>query len=136
MCPACGKPMVAYEWEGVEIDHCAFCGGTWLDAGEMEMILELAGLSPDGVEEALARATDRQRTRRRCPRCPLKLREIAINEPDPVILDRCPRGHGLWFDEGEMENVIRTNTEGDEAVVARFLGDLFGYEFHSRQGGN
>ena len=94
MCPACGKPMVAYEWEGVEIDHCAFCGGTWLDAGEMEMILELAGLSPDGVEEALARAADRQRTRRRCPRCPLKLREIAINEPDPVILDRCPRGHG------------------------------------------
>jgi Zn-finger nucleic acid-binding protein len=128
--------MAAFEWEGVEIDHCAFCGGTWLDAGELEMILELSGLSPAGVETALNRAEERGRTPRRCPRCPAKLREIAVDAPDTVILDRCPRGHGLWFDRGEMEKVIRTGTGGDEAVVARFLGNLFGNELHSRQGGN
>ncbi len=37
--------MVAFELEGVEIDRCLACEGTWLDAGELELIVELYLLS-------------------------------------------------------------------------------------------
>ncbi|MCH2376546.1 MAG: zf-TFIIB domain-containing protein, partial [Planctomycetes bacterium] len=43
MCPGCKEPLVAFELEGIEIDHCVECKGTWLDAGELQMFLELAG---------------------------------------------------------------------------------------------
>ena len=38
MCPVCKEPMLVLELDTVEIDHCARCGGTWLDAGELERI--------------------------------------------------------------------------------------------------
>ena len=55
MCPVCNEAMVAYEWEGIEIDGCSLCGGVWLDAGEVEVIAELAGVDPGAVSEALAK---------------------------------------------------------------------------------
>jgi len=33
MCPACKEPLVVFELDGVEIDRCLRCGGTWLDDG-------------------------------------------------------------------------------------------------------
>lgn len=61
MCPACHEPLVVFELEGVEVDHCPACLGTWLDAGEVELIAERAGVKVDAVREALrtGRSTDR-----------------------------------------------------------------------------
>ena len=63
MCPACKKPMVSFEFEGVEIDRCLECGGTWLDAGELELLTELAGVEPGGVSRALQEAEAKGRSR-------------------------------------------------------------------------
>ena len=52
MCPVCRRPMVAFELEGVEIDRCVGCEGTWLDAGELEVIAETAGASRGALFEA------------------------------------------------------------------------------------
>lgn len=40
-CPRCAKPMVRLRYgdEKVELDHCASCGGVWLEAGALERIL-------------------------------------------------------------------------------------------------
>jgi len=38
-----------------------------------------------------------------------------------VELDRCPSGHGLWFDRSEMETLIAASKDGGAAKV---LGDL------------
>ena len=32
--------MITLELEDVEIDHCLDCGGIWLDAGELELLLD------------------------------------------------------------------------------------------------
>ena len=125
MCPVCGEPMVAFELEGVEIDHCLSCLGTWLDAGELEMISELAGVPPGEMGRALVERRGGRRTRRHCPRCPRRLREIDIGDPQPVSIDRCPWGHGLWFDRGEMLEVIRSFAGGEDGEVARFFGNLY-----------
>ncbi len=43
VCPVCNKDMLVLEFELVEIDHCAECGGVWLDSGELALIGQRAG---------------------------------------------------------------------------------------------
>ena len=124
MCPACREPVVTFELEGVEIDRCLRCGGTWLDSGEFEALVLSSGGTAKGargrISEALYRARGK-RGDRRCLRCPKRLEVVRING---VELDRCPRGHGLWFDRSELELLIGSFKDGEEGNVARFLGDL------------
>lgn len=37
-CPKCGMALEALTLEGVEIDRCRSCNGTWLDAGELDQL--------------------------------------------------------------------------------------------------
>jgi Zn-finger nucleic acid-binding protein len=39
-CPLCARPLEAVERQGVEIDHCPSCNGLWLDAGELDALIE------------------------------------------------------------------------------------------------
>jgi len=38
-CPVCKNAMITLELQEVEIDYCTDCGGIWLDAGELELLL-------------------------------------------------------------------------------------------------
>jgi len=129
VCPACGQPLIALELEGVEIDYCAACGGVWLDAGELEQIAELAGVAPGPLSAVLGAAVPGPRGRRRCPRCRRRLRTVMIGEAASVRLDRCPLGHGLWFDAGELRTLISSFARGESGAVAAFLGDVLRCEF-------
>ena len=125
MCPVCGEPLVTYELDSIEIDHCVTCLGTWLDAGELEMIAERAGVASGAMTIALNKRREGRPTKRRCPRCRRRLREIDICGTQTVSIDTCPRRHGLWFDRGEMQAVIRSFAEGEAGEVARFFADLY-----------
>ncbi len=124
MCPVCRTPMVAFEMDGVEVDRCVECGGTWLDAGEFISIAGLEDVPADSFSEALASARGVSRTRRRCPRCPRRLGEIEVGRDPAVVLDRCPWGHGLWFDRGEMIALVRSFAGDRRAGVVGFLADV------------
>jgi len=121
MCPACKEPMVVFELDGVEIDRCLRCAGTWLDAGEIDQLSRLHGASAGKLSAAIGRADGEKQGERRCVRCSKKMRIVAING---VQIDRCPRGHGLWFDRSEMETLIASFKEGEGAAVGRFLGEF------------
>jgi len=151
MCPVCRRPMVVYEFEGVEVDHCLECDGVWLDAGELQLLTDLGGVRAGGLSAALGRAEALARSRRRCPRCRRRLRSVAVTgghapggsgpgsaghrEEKVVAIDRCPRGHGLWFDKGEMETLVRSFSEGQEGAVARFFGELYRGSLWTPSGG-
>lgn len=122
MCPACREPLVTYELEGIEIDRCLKCKGAWLDAGELDQIGLLEGVPPGRLTEALDRAGGDSHGGRTCLRCGGGLKRVTVQGVD---LDRCPWGHGLWFDKGEMRTLVVSLKEGEEGVVARFFGDLF-----------
>lgn len=124
VCPVCSEALVAYEWEGVEIDSCAVCGGVWLDAGEIEIIAELAGVDRGPVSEALNRANGPAHAKRRCPRCREKLRTIAVGGDCGV--DTCPEHHGLWFDSGEVRAFVVSFETGEPGAVADYLTAIFG----------
>lgn len=125
MCPVCREPMIAYQLEGVEIDRCLECGGTWLDAGELETLAELADADLSKLARALEEQRGARRTDRRCPRCPRRLREFRLGERDQVEIDRCPGNHGLWFDRGEMAAVIHAYATGKGGAVAGFFAELY-----------
>lgn len=125
MCPGCGTPLIVFELSGVEVDYCPACGGVWLDSGELERIAALAGAAPDRLAQALLSGREGARTRRRCPRCSWRMREVQVGAEAPVTLDRCPAGHGLWFDKGELRGVIEGAGGGEASAVAEFFEDLF-----------
>lgn len=135
-CPACAEPLVVFELEGIEIDRCLACGGTWLDEGEVALIAERAGLAPDTV--AARRTPDAERSSgdrrgapratgaRHCPRCGGSLEATpGPGASSEIELDRCPRGDGLWFDAKELERVLESWGEPAGAAVGAFLAKLF-----------
>ena len=118
MCPACKEALVVFELDGVEIDRCLRCAGTWLDAGEVDQVARLQGGAPDRLTAAIARADGGKKGGRRCVRCSAKMRVVTLEKTE---IDRCPRGHGLWFDRNDIETLVAANKEGG---VATFLGQL------------
>ena len=122
MCPVCAEPMVVFELEGVEIDRCLGCRGTWLDAGELDQLARLEGIPHGTLTEAIEKADGKRDGKRRCPRCSSKLRIAAVGS---IEIDRCPRGHGLWFDPNEMESLIASHASGEEGAAARFFEKFF-----------
>lgn len=137
-CPVCETPLVILELRGTEIDHCLQCKGTWLDAGELAEIAEAAGCSQVGLlRETLRGARPSQKgTKRRCPRCLARLESVRIGEGRGVEIDRCPKGHGLWFDSGEMHGMISAFSEGEEGAVSRFFADYLRHEVHNAAEGD
>src|SRR5436309_849675 len=39
-CPKCGSELHTVELHGVSVDTCPVCHGTWLDAGQLEHLLQ------------------------------------------------------------------------------------------------
>jgi Zn-finger nucleic acid-binding protein len=127
--------MLILELEGIELDHCPACGGSWLDAGEMETIAEQAGARPGALARLLASAKAGDRGRRHCPRCRARLRLATVDAGTtgaPIEIDRCPRGHGLWLDRGEAARLIQAaevaDGDAEHRAVARFLAFMQGIE--------
>ncbi len=38
-CPKCGMELATISFQGVDIDRCYTCNGTWLDEGELEALI-------------------------------------------------------------------------------------------------
>lgn len=122
-CPACNEPAIALELNGVEIDRCPACAGIWLDEEE---IAWLAGPSASGsrpLAEALLRGDAGLDSERRCPRCNRVMRQEVLSA---VELDRCPAGHGIWFDAEEIERFLGGAHQGDSAAAAAAIADILG----------
>lgn len=117
--------MVVLEYQSVEVDYCVSCRGIWLDAGELELLLGDRAMS-DGFLTAGDPARGKGEKARPCPICDKKMGKATTGGDDPVVYDRCPRGHGLWFDQGELALVLRYGSAaaGGEAV-ASWLREIF-----------
>jgi Zn-finger nucleic acid-binding protein len=117
--------MVVLELHEVEIDHCLTCQGIWLDAGELELLLGDCGgkdrlLSSFNVDKAAREKP------RKCPICLKRMQKVLCGMDCTVRIDRCRRNHGIWFDAGELEEILRMGSLGGGTDVLDLLADMFG----------
>jgi hypothetical protein len=124
-CPICKQAMLVLESEQVEIDYCASCGGIWLDAGELELLLENA-VEAHLLLQSFTSAHTRQE-KRKCPICRRKMEKIIAGHQtqQAVLLDRCRNNHGLWLDRGELQQLMEKGNFDKEGKVQHLLGELF-----------
>ncbi len=131
-CCRCGEEMLVVEYAQIEIDYCADCG-IWLDSGELELILEdeKEAQAADGGGAPPPSDRDRNDKPIKCPICRSKMKKGPYDEIHRPIIDRCPNEHGIWFDRGELTEIVETRVIGDGAghtAVISFLSNLFGKE--------
>jgi Zn-finger nucleic acid-binding protein len=123
-CPACGA-----EWRlvsrnlgggGITVLECGGCGGLWLGNPVFVLLEErarregrraaLEGLrlpSPDRATSAVEPPVYRP-----CPECGRLMHRRNYGRKSGVILDVCG-DHGLWFDRGELDRVLRWIRRGE-----------------------
>jgi len=133
-CPVCKEPMIIVEHERIELDYCTTCLGVWFDAGELSLLLESMDLEVGELNIADIMTLPEKgvsEKKRRCPACRRKMKKAAIGHDPEVVIDVCPSGEGIWFDGGELGQVITqrldksTAESGAPDRVVNFLGEVF-----------
>lgn len=132
-CPVCNIDMIVVEHKKIELDYCVKCHGVWFDSGELELLLETlrepgAGSQTEALlTPAEAKSAEKQR---KCPICGKKMKKTTVCPEPRVLIDTCPRGEGLWFDGGELGQVVaqfavRQCGKPDAQGILSFLSDVF-----------
>lgn len=130
-CPRCKAPMLVVEYEGVELDTCLECEGTWFDRDELELLFEELSAEAQGLlpreMQSLPEAQTRER-KRRCPACGRKMRKVLIGPGQDILIDVCPQGDGLWFDSKEVAQLAREAIDAVPGLAGKaihFMGQVF-----------
>ncbi len=127
-CPACKNAMITLELEDVEIDHCTDCGGIWLDAGELELLLGDQAQANQLLNSFKVDRKSKEKVRK-CPICYKKMKKIIVGMAEPkLLIDKCAKAHGLWFDRGELADILKSDSLDEENKIVKILTDMFGQE--------
>jgi Zn-finger nucleic acid-binding protein len=125
-CPACHNTMIILEHEQVELDYCPACRGVWLDAGELELLLDEPTQAKQLLVSFAKNPTPADKSRN-CPICRKKMVEVRAGTSEPAILiDECTRHHGLWFDKDELAQVIAEAGSEKVQKIQTWLAGIFG----------
>jgi len=125
-CPVCKEAMVTFELQEVEVDHCLECGGIWLDAGELQQLLGQAEAAAELLNSFTPQPNSTEKPRK-CPICLKKMRKIAVaGASGNLLIDKCVKGHGLWFDKGELQNIVESARLDKDNKIRQLLAEVFG----------
>lgn len=104
-CPKCGADMARHTHGSLTIDRCQTCSGLWLDALELQRLLERPQ-TPRAVDTGAPRTGSPPSPRRlQCPRDKSPL--IAMSDPMQrhVRYEQCSVCGGLFLDAGELRDL-------------------------------
>jgi Zn-finger nucleic acid-binding protein len=131
ICPVCNQDMIVVEYRQIEIDYCFKCSGIWFDKGELELLSKSTSLETNGLSTLDGTAREnRSHSERKCPICRKKMKETPLGEP-AIHIDVCRRGDGIWFDGGELQQLLKQMSSGQPAdkgaitQITNFLGEAF-----------
>ncbi len=131
ICPACSSQMIVVEHEHIELDYCMNCKGVWFDSGEMELLLERLGIhaSHEFLGNIMVAGVRTNEKKRRCPLCRRKMAKTTAGQKPVVLIDVCPQQEGIWFDGGEVSQLVQqlpvqADADASQKLIA-FLGNTF-----------
>ena len=133
ICPVCRIDMIDIEYERIELDYCVKCLGVWFDAEELELLLEKIGIQKHDLLDDISKTeeTITAEKGRRCPVCDRRMKKAKIGGVNGVLIDMCVQGEGLWFDGGEVNQLVKqvaaapSQESGSQQRVLSFLGEVF-----------
>jgi len=129
-CPVCGKgrnlrsrPLGE---SGLSALECIRCAGLWVADEAFRVLSDRARDSADPAPDAAAVHREfhtsgpaipaRGPVYRPCPVCSRPMNRTNFGRSSGIVIDRC-RDHGSWFDESELDAVLRWVREGGEALA-------------------
>lgn len=108
--------------------ECPRCAGLWLAKDELQLLLQKVrstsasteseiGPTPQSYQSA-ERVTQDGPLYRACPVCSKLMHRRNFGRKSGIIIDQCGP-HGYWFDNQELEAILRWVQQGGELQVAR-----------------
>jgi Zn-finger nucleic acid-binding protein len=113
-CPRCRVTLEEIDYEGVKIDLCRHCGGSWCDQDELYQIVKRREMkfSEKDFSEITAREDSAQTSVQpelvdclKCVVCHTLMERVNYSYTSGIIIDRCRTGHGIWLDKDEIEKI-------------------------------
>ncbi len=125
-CPVCkDSAMITMELNDIEIDHCLDCGGIWLDGGELELLLGDMQKAQILLDDFQIDKNCKEKPRK-CPICYRKMHKIVVGTDKPALLiDKCPKNDGLWFDKGELAEIVERAKLDPGSKINQVLHEMF-----------
>jgi len=134
ICPVCKYDMIVVEYHDIELDYCNSCKGVWFDSGELELLLRSQGLEEpktffDGIFNSQEAVSSEKK--RNCPICDHKMKKTVVVSQPAILIDVCRDEHGLWFDGGEVAQLIKhlagkhPSKRDSRGQVISFLEEVF-----------
>lgn len=108
VCPRCRLQMLTITFREWEVALCPRCEGTFYEEPTLDTLLRQPDLRLSYLRPALLpnlaspHPDEVDRARIVCPLCPQTMTREAYSEENPLLVDRCPDGHGIWLDDGEL----------------------------------
>jgi hypothetical protein len=134
ICPVCKEPLVVLELEQIEIDYCTGCEGVWLDAGELELLLETEQERARLISLLIEDNTIKEKSYP-CPICSRKMKKVFVGEERKILIDKCKKNHGLWFDKGELKKVVEFGSDNKQNKIVNLLTEMFESKISSQNNG-
>jgi Zn-finger nucleic acid-binding protein len=134
ICPVCKSDMIDVEHNRIELDYCINCQGVWFDSEELELLLATMGFEETSLSLSNVISSPEVETserRRKCPICGQRMGKATIGREPQILIDVCRQGDGLWFDGGEVSQLIKqlikepSKKKDSQQQVITFLGEVF-----------
>ena len=112
LCPRCRIPLNSMMLGATRLDECGKCNGMWVDITTLETIFT----NSEKLATIDAAATGKEKPARfepeldeiryvPCPVCAKLMNRLNFGQSSGIIVDAC-KGHGTWFDPGELQHVV------------------------------
>ena len=106
-CPRCNEKMESTNSGGINTATCLYCNGTWVNAESLGKLLTKETNAPSLDEiQKLSKYDARLSKNRICPECTKQ--ELNVVYSRGAEIDLCPKYSGVFFDEGELKEVLPT----------------------------
>jgi Zn-finger nucleic acid-binding protein len=132
VCPVCPDVRMLTSRQigdpAIGVLECPTCAGLWLSAEELQLLLQrVRATSANSDTEIIGdpqnyrsaeRVTQDGPIYRSCPDCGKLMHRRNFGRKSGIIVDQCGP-HGYWFDNQELESILRWVQQGGELRVAR-----------------
>ena len=124
-CPRCDSVLRPIAYDGQTVCVCPDCKGEWLQAGELQKIVEHHDevftseeiTSMDAVNKEIFTAEKDDHDELNCPVCKnVQMEHFNYGDTSGIILHKCTDCGGIWMDKDQLQKV--------EEVVDGWKSDL------------